>query len=74
MEIPVVERIVVPAGVKMRLSGYYDDVFHNPSENTVFFFEDAEENVEKTFYLPGEETDNPEACFVKGAYYAGEWR
>lgn len=70
-----VERLVIPAGMRVDIAGYYDDTYHSGAEETILFFEDAEENVEKTFYLPGETPENEweDAPYVKGVYYAGQW-
>lgn len=70
-----VERLVIPAGMPVDIRGYNDGSYHSGAEETILFFEDAEEDVEKTFYLPGETPENEweDAPYVKGAYYAGQW-
>lgn len=65
-----VKRLVIPAGMKVDFSreGYKAN-----AEETELYFEDAEEQVDKNFFLPGEETDSETAAYVKAAYYAGQW-
>ena len=65
-----VKRLVIPVGMKVDFSreGYKAN-----AENTELYFEDAEEQADKNFFLPGEATDSETAAYVKAAYYAGQW-
>lgn len=64
-----VENLIIPEGVCLELYARDDDL----TQDTVLFFKDAEENVEKNFLLPGETDENGYYEYVKAAYYAGEW-
>ena len=68
-----VKRLVIPAGVKVDFARGWSDEGGSKTENTELYFEDAAEQVDKTFLLPGEEADSYTATYVKAAYYAGEW-
>lgn len=69
-----VARLVIPTGVKVNIRGVYaDNAFESYTKNTVLFFNDKQEDVEKTFFVEGETTNLEEAVFFKAAYYAGQW-
>lgn len=66
--------LVIPTGVTVNIQGIYtNNVFETHTKDTVLFFNDKEEDVEKTFLLEGEITDSKEAVVFKAAYYAGQW-
>lgn len=69
-----VKRLVIPTGVKVNIRGTYTgNSFASHTKDTILFFNDKEEDVEKTFLVEGETTGNKEAVFFKAAYYAGQW-
>lgn len=71
-----VERLVIPQGVHINISGVWNgDKTEFYTENTTLFFCDTEENVIKMFSTPDTpsvEIDD-ELPMFQGAYYAGQW-
>ena len=67
-----VERIVIPKGVKTLPAGE-DGAESSNIMDTVLFFHDAEEDVEKNFGTWDKPHSNEDLYCYKAAYYAGEW-